>query len=187
MPLLKTPQMKEAKEFILKFFATEAECWTKRELGDVDKYNKSVQELYSMADESMNEAFGIILKSRLRAEENPVTHVSGYIFKIGEYKHKTFGKIWVAYTSYENPIASQDKTSLTRAFIISEINGELKIVGAMSVALNQFNLKPTGWKGSVYNPSDLDIDNLGEFVAVERYAEPENYDDFSLNEYLKDK
>ncbi|WP_159476653.1 hypothetical protein [Chryseobacterium sp. 18068] len=48
-------------------------------------------------------------------------------------------------------------------------------------------MKVEGWKSSVYNPSDLDINKLGEFISTERYFEPGNRDNFSLEEYFKDK
>ena len=61
-----------------------------------------------------------------------------------------------------------------------------KIENQWAEAINE-GKKVEGWKSSVYNPSDLDINKLGEFISTERYFEPGNRDDFSLEEYLKDK
>ncbi|MFC0426261.1 hypothetical protein [Chryseobacterium scophthalmum] len=70
---------------------------------------------------------------------------------------------------------------------MSEIDNEFKIIGIMGVKLNNLTMNVTGWKGNIYNHSGLDIKKRGKFVSTERYSEPDNRDDFSLNEYLKDK
>lgn len=69
-------------------------------------------------------------------------------------------------------------------FIISE--NELKVIGKMITNTDRLNMNITGWRSNIYNPYDLDIKKLGKFIETERYAEPSNRDNFSLEEYLKD-
>lgn len=77
--------------------------------------------------------------------------------------------------------------TIFEAFIIGTVEGELKVIGTMMRHKNRSTMKVEGWNASIYNPSDLDIKKLGGFVATERYSEPANRDNFSLEEYFKDK
>lgn len=178
--------MEEQRIFGLEFLKKEAECWTKSELNDVQSFNKCVQELYAMATDDMDEAFGVFEEDELDLESEPTTYNPGYLFKLSKYSNREFGNIWVAYTSYKNPFGEPNNTSFARAFIISKFDKEFKIIGVMSVALNESTLEPVGWKKSVYNPPNLNIHDLGEFIAAERYFEPKD-DGFSLQDYLADK
>ncbi|MEO4005964.1 hypothetical protein [Flavobacterium sp. CAU 1735] len=175
------------KEFILKFLDKEAECWTKRQLTDLDDYNQSIKALYAMAIDDLDEGFGIYYKKELVLDENPVTYKPRHLYKLSSYKNKIYGDIWVAYVSIINPRSESNKSLLVDGFIISEIDDEFKIIGTMGVKLSRSTMAVMGWSGDVYNPSDLDIKKLGKFVATERYSEPDDRDDFSLKEYLKDK
>lgn len=178
--------MQEQKQFILQFLEKEAECWTKRQLNDVTLYNKWVQELYAMASGNMDQAFGIICKNRLREEENPIVYLPAYLFKLSNFSHPDFGSLWIAYTSYNNPIVTSSNSGISRGFIISEIKSELKIIGMMSIALRDSDLMPVAWEKSMYNASNLNIHDFGEFIAAERYMEPKD-DGFSLQDYLAEK
>lgn len=71
--------------------------------------------------------------------------------------------------------------------MLGKVEDELKVIGTMMRHKNRSTMKVEGWKASIYNPSDLDIKKLGGFIATERYFEPGNRDNFSLEEYLKDK
>ena len=93
----------------------------------------------------------------------------------------------MAYLSIKNPVGKPDEVVFSDGFIISETENNFKLIGLMGVKLNDLTMKVNGWKGNIYNPSDLDIKKPGEFISAERYCEPGNYDDFSLEEYLKDK
>ena len=179
--------MKKAKEFILKFLDKESECWTNLELADLNVFNNSVKELYEMATDNMDESLGILQREKLDEEDSPISYKPRHLFKLSEYKNKIYGDIWVAYVSIINPRREINKSVFLEGFIIGEIGNELKIIGKMIINTNRSNMKVEGWKSSVYNPSDLDINKLGEFISTERYFEPGNRDDFSLEEYLKDK
>jgi len=180
-------KMKEAKEFILKFFAKEVETWTKYQSGDSDLFKKSVEEFYGMAIDDLDESLGILKTSQVKKEDKPMVYQPRYLFKLSAYKNKIYDDVWVAYASIKNPISKAKESVISHGFIIAEIEGELKIIGTMMIYKNRSTMKIEGWRESMYNPSDLDISNFGEFVAVERYSEPGDYDDFSLKEYLKDK
>ncbi|THF53186.1 hypothetical protein E6C50_03000 [Flavobacterium supellecticarium] len=175
------------KEFILKFLDKEAECWTKRQLIDLDDYNQSIKALYAMAIDDLDEGLGIYYKKELVLDDNPVTYKPRHLFKLSSYQNKIYGDIWVAYVSITNPRNEINTSRIVDGFIISEIDNEFKIIGIMEVKLSRSTMAVMGWTGSVYNPSDLDIKKLGKFVATERYSEPNSQDNFSLKEYLKDK
>lgn len=187
--------MEKAKEFILKFLDKEAECWTRLNSNELDSFNQAVREFRSMAMEGVEKGlgisertdFGIFKRTEKEIAENSLINKPCHLYKLSAYKNKIYDDIWVAYVSIKNPIGEPNESIIADGFIISEIENEFKIIGTMWMALNNLTMKVKGWKGSVYNPSDLDIKKLGKFVSTERYSEPGNHDDFSLNEYLKDK
>lgn len=179
--------MEEIKEFILKFLAKEAECWTRLHSNDLNTFNNCVKELYSMAINDLDEGLGIFEETELIEEENPTIYKSRHLYKLSIYKNPIYGEIWIAYVSSTTTDTDPKADTIFEAFIISEVYNELKIIGTMMRYKNRSTMKVEGWKASVYNPSDLDIEKLGDFISTERYFEPGNYDNFSLNEYLKDK
>lgn len=178
--------MEEAIHFITRFLQKEAECWTKLELSDLADYNNSVGELYGMASDSMEEAFGILEENELDTEDDPQIYNPAFLFKISEYDNKDHGQLWAAYTSYKNPCDVIEKTSISRTFVITNIHGELRIIGMLSVHLRESDMKPVSWRQSAYNSEDLQFRNLGKFVSSERIRTPAD-DDFSLKDYLEDK
>ena len=178
--------MEQVKEFILNFLVKEAECWSRLHQNDLDTFNKCVKELYAMAIDDLDEGLGIFEEEKLTVEENPTIYKPRHLYKLCTYKNKTYGDIWVAYVSSTTTNNDPKSKTIFEAFIISEIENELKIIGTMSRHKNRTTMAVMGWKGSIYNPSDLDSKKLGKFVATERYFEPGNYDNFSLNEYLKE-
>lgn len=179
--------MKQVKEFILRFLVKEAECWSRLHLNDLGAFNQCIRELYAMAIDDLDEGLGIFEEDELTEEENPIIYKPRHLYKLSSYKNQIYGEIWVAYVSIKNPIVEPDKNRLTDGFIISQIENEFKIIGTMGIKLNSATMAVMGWKGSVYNPSDLNIKKLGKFVEAERYFEPTNRDNFSLEEYLRDK
>lgn len=95
--------MEKAKEFILKFFTKEAECWTNLELTDLDRFNNAVKELYAMAIEDLDESLGILQRNELDREDHPTTYQPRHLYKLSAYKNQIYGDIWVAYASkYRN-------------------------------------------------------------------------------------
>ncbi len=178
--------MKQAKEFILKFLAKEAECWTRLELFDLNAFNQSVSELYSMAIDELDESLGILQRNELDKEEEPTTYKPRHLFKLSNYQNEIYGDIWVAYVSMTNPRREVNKSVFFQGFIIAQVETDFKVIGSMIINKNRSTMEIEGWRASVYNPSNLDIKNFGKFVSTERYSEPGNYDNFSLDEYLKD-
>lgn len=176
--------MERINKFISDFLNKEAEAWTKSELKNLDLFNQAVRELYNMGTDDMDEAFGIFEEDELKDESDPMTYTPRHLFKLSSYKNKSYGDLWVAYCSVKNP--NGRKAGILNAYIVSKIKGDLKVIGLMSVALDEMNMEPSHWKPSVYNPEDLDINNLGDFVATERYQEPKD-DGFSMEDYLANK
>ena len=176
--------MEDVKKFILKFLEKEAEAWTKMELGDLDDFNQSIKELYAMATEDLDEAFGIFKEDELTPEDDPQIYMPAHLFKLTAYNNNHYGDIWIAYTSYKHPPVYTSR--MTRGFIISRIDDKLKIIGCMSVDLDELYMEPTNWEASVYNPKELDIYHLGKFLSTERHLEPED-DGFGLKNYLEDE
>ena len=177
--------MEKIKDFISHFVKIEAEAWTKNELGNLDAFNQTITELYSLAIEELDEAFGIFKENELRHYDNPMKCNPRHIFKLSRYKNLQYGDIWVAYASMKNP-NHQTPGGLSEGYIMSEINNKFKITGLMSVALDELYMEPTEWKASMYNPSNIDIHDLGKLIQTERYEQPED-DGFSLEDYMEDK
>lgn len=179
--------MKKVKEFILKFLAKEAEYWTRLHSNDLNTFNNCVKELYSRAIEDLDEGLEIFEEKKLIEENDPTIYKPRHLYKLSNYKNKNYGDIWVAYASIKNPIGKPNESLLVDGFIIGKFQNKFKIIGIMGIKLNPSTMAVMGWEESFYNPSDLNVKKLGEFLETERYFEPGNYDDFSLNEYLKDK
>ncbi len=186
--------MEEIKQFIEKLLAKEAECWTRLDSNDLDAFNQSVRELHKMAIDRVGKGlgisertdFGIFERSEKERTENPIIYKPRHLYKISNYKNAIYGDIWVAYVSSTTTDSDPKSKTIFEAFIIGEVENELKVIGTMTKYKNRSTMVVIGWKASIYNPSDLDIKKLGKFVATERFIEPGNYDNFSLNEYLKD-
>lgn len=187
--------MEKAKEFIIKFLDKEAECWTRLNSNELDAFNHAVREFRSMAIEGVEKGlgiseridFGIFTRTEKEIADNPLINKPRHLYKISTYKNKIYGDIWVAYVSNRNPRGEINKSVFFEGFIIGDIENKLKIIGKMIINTNRLTMAVTGWKGNIYNPSELDIKKLGKFVEAERFSEPDNCDNFSLNEYLKDK
>jgi|UPI000830F3F0 hypothetical protein len=187
--------MEKIKEFIEKVLAKEAECWTKLNLNDLNGFNECVRELYTMSIDRVGKGLGVAERSDLgifkRSEqeiaESPLINKPRYLYKLSNYTNKIYNEIWVAYLSIKNPVGKPNEVVFSDGFIISEIENNIKLIGLMGVKLNDLTMEVKGWKGNIYNPSDLDIKKLGKFIKTERYIEPANFDNFSLADYLKDK
>ena len=129
---------------------------------------------------------GIFKRTEQEIAENPLICKPRYLYKLSKYKNKTYDEIWVAYLSTKNPVGKPGDVVISDSFIISEVENNFKLIGVMGLKLNDLTMKVNVWKGNIYNPSDLDIKKPGEFISGERYCQPGNYDNFSLEEYLKD-
>lgn len=182
--------MKQTRTFVLEVLKTEAQAWNLSRTRNLEAANRKIKELHSFALPGTEQCFGISIIRRLKPDSYydrtfPISEPR-YLFKISQYIHPNYNNLWVAYLSYPNPSREAKKSTIDEAFFVSQHEGQLKVIGAMSVALNNSNLKPIGWEKSIYNPSDLSINNLGELISIERYLEPKD-DGFSLQEYLDDK
>lgn len=175
------------KDFIIQFLEIEAECWTKRQLTDLDDFNDCIKKLYSMAIDRLDQGLGSYYKKELVFDENAVKYKPRHLYKLSTYINEIYGDIYVAYVSSTTTDTDPKADTIFEGFIVGEIEDELKIIGTMVRYKNRSTMKVEGWKPSVYNPSDLDINKLGKFISTERYSEPSNRDNFSLEEYLKDK
>jgi hypothetical protein len=178
--------MENIREFIESVFIKEADAWTKDELNNLDDFNQTVRALHSFAIDKVGKGFGIFERDELVFEQNPITYKPRHLFKISAYKNQVYGDVWVAYASGINPRSEIGKSVISHGFIVGMIENEIKILGTMMIHKNRSTMKVQGWKGNIYNPDNLDIKKIGKFLSAERYHEPDNYDDFSLKEYLKD-
>lgn len=187
--------MEEIKEFIKKILAKEAECWTELNLNNLNAFNERVRELYEMTTERIGKSFGIstmtdfgiFKRTAKEISENPLSYKPRHLYKLSFYKNEIYGDIWVAYVSVKNPSIEPKSDVFFQGFILAYVNNGLKAIGTMVTEKNRSTMKVDGWRASPYNPSDLDINILGGFISTERYFEPNNRDDFSLEEFFKDK
>ena len=169
---------------------TEAEAWSIRKTPNLELINSKINELFSYAVTTAVECFGINKQKALKTDsyykKNLGPRNTRHLYKLSHYKNEVYEDVWVSYMSGTNPADKPEESRLFEGFIISEVGGELKIIGAIIVSMDEMTMDRTGWEESVYNPDDLDINNLGQFVETQRYAEPRD-DGFSMEEYLADK
>jgi len=182
--------MEEIKKFIEEVIQIETDVLNLDDVPELAPINSKVEELKSHAIEPWVKYFEKHERESLKPDvfykikTDPKT--PRYLYKVAEYLSPTYGNIWVAYLSYPSPLAEPKGVAISEAFIVGTKDDELKLIGSMSVDLSESDMKPTSWKGQIYNPSDLEIDNFGEFKGAERFMEPLD-DGFSLKDYLADK
>ena len=173
-------------DFLKEFIKSEAYSWSCSTVPDLEQNNKSVDDLMVFVYGKMSQVFGPGKRTELLPEMfyQKTDFKPRHLFKLSHYDNAVYGDVWVAYVGHRNPL--DDTSEYHQSFVISEIDGELKVIGSITVDVDELSMKPVGWKASIYNPSDLDINNLGKFISTERYLAPKD-DGFSMEDYLKDK
>ena len=82
---------------------------------------------------------------------------------------------------------SDEYESYLDCFMVANINGNLKIVGAMIFGNeDDYDNDVQNWHKRPGHDSEIDIKKLGEPIAIERYLEPKHCE-FSMKDYLANK
>lgn len=181
--------MEEIIKFLEHFFSVESIAHTEyRKIDNVENYLNSLKELNLLTiNDKVDSEIGFGLSSMFKQHSKVFLDNMDllpqirkrHLYKISEYNHPTYGKVWACYVSVANPIAKKTK-SIFSCFIVAEVDNELKIIA-------QFIVDPDTYKWR-FGGGDRNIEyyKLGKPVAIERLMSPEN-DEWSVEEYNKDR
>ena len=179
--------IEKVKEFITHLIEKERDTLYYQGYKDkLEDYNKVARELNSFVSEQMpplmreheTPPFSDRFYKEIIEFEEPVN--PRYLFKISEYEHARYGKIWACYVS--GPNASATVKKISDCFLIAEVEGSLKVIAKMGIDPN--NGKWTFYGGD--EDKSLRLHNLGKPVKIERYLEPVSNDAWSLEQYNKE-
>ncbi|SIS59993.1 hypothetical protein SAMN05421786_101417 [Chryseobacterium ureilyticum] len=176
--------IKEVKKLLEFLFKKETQAINAKHYKEkFDEYNSLAAEIKSYMND-ITVGLGLPIHRRLKDDEyyedfkNAPYPMARDLYKISEYNHAAYGKLWACYVSGANPIQNKAKL-IFDCFIISKVDEDLKIIA-------DFIPDPDTSKW-IFVGGDRSIKyyELGEPVAIERYLEPT--EEWSLEEYLKDK
>lgn len=101
--------MEQIIRFLEKFFEVEAKVSSLKGKRDISAYNSCLEYYYSMMVEELRGATGYMPMTSMRSDDdyeklmNYPDDNQRHLFKISEYKHDKYGRVWVAYVSAQNP------------------------------------------------------------------------------------
>lgn len=176
--------IKQVKELLEFLFEKERQAINAKHYKEkFDEYNSLSTEIKSYMND-VTVGFGLPIQKRLKNDDyyedfkNVPFPTPRYLYKISEYNHSTYNKLWACYVSVPNPIQNKVK-SIFDCFIVSKVNEQFKIIA-------DFISDPdtNEW---IFVGGDRSIRyyELGEPVEIDRYLEPT--DEWSLQEYIKEK
>ncbi len=173
--------MEKVKEFLKFLFEKEqiAIDYGNRK-NDFDKYNAVANEIKSyMNDTTLGFGLPVLEKPApdFFYEENAPYPNPRHLYKISHYQNNNYGNLWACYVSVPNPY--MDTKRINDCFIITEINGDLKIIANFGPDIDQ-----PKWQFYA-GDRDLKIDSLGKLQTIERIMEPTD-DAWSIEQYKKD-
>jgi len=172
--------MKKIKPFLEAFIDKEAIMLLLKSKPDIEPYNIALSEYFSFLVPQLHGATGHIIKTE--PDDEDIMEMLGefedpnkrQLFKISAYEHKKYGKVFVAYTSSENP--TQKLLVLSDAMMIIE-DEELKIAKFLLYT----NYTERGDKDAPYRwdemrgYNDLKFDLLEGPIAIERFEQPSDW------------
>src|SRR4051812_17106077 len=123
--------MKKIKPFLEAFTDKETIMLLLKSKPDIEAYNKALSEYFSFLVPQLRGATGRIIKTE--PDDEDIMEMLGefedpnkrQLFKISAYEHKKYGRVFVAFTSSDNP--TESLIVLSDALMIIEEDGELKI------------------------------------------------------------
>ncbi|AZA74962.1 hypothetical protein [Chryseobacterium indoltheticum] len=173
--------MEKIKEFLSFLFEREqvAIDYGNRK-DDFEKYNVIAKEIKSyMSDITVG--FGVPVLEKPAPDffydEGAPYPTPRHLYKISHYQNKDYGDLWACYVSIANPY--NNITGIDDCFIVTEINGELKIVAKFGPDIDQPKWKFYG------GDRELKINKLGKLLSIERIMEPID-DAWSMEQYNKE-
>ncbi|MFP9113677.1 hypothetical protein ACLI1A_07025 [Flavobacterium sp. RHBU_3] len=181
--------MEEIIKFLEHFFSVESIAHTEyRKIDNVENYLNSLKELNLLTiNDKVDSEIGFGLSSMFKQHSKVFLDnmdllpqiCKRHLYKISEYNHPTYGKVWACYVSVANPVTVKVK-SISSCLFISKIDDNLKIVALFNI---DRNTNKWALRGGVEN---IEYYKLGKPVAIERLMSPEN-DEWSVEEYSKDR
>lgn len=163
---------KAVADLFREFINAEVEMYAGMGVGDLDNYNKKML-MYcdKFIARFLNKKWWYDLEEfytfseKTWKKEKPIKKLPRKLFKISEYKNELWKNIWVCYVS--SPSLNFKGTKIQNAFIISEVDKNLKIICQFTPEDDDFRR----WR-NVGGDRRLVFENLGELVAIERIERP---------------
>jgi len=176
--------METIKEFIEKFCQVEAQVMLLKRKEDINPYNDKLKEYFTFYTEKLAGTTGHHPKTKPDSPMKLKMMSAGageilprYLFKISEYSHEEYGKVYVAYLSAQNP--SLTLLDLSFAYFIIEDGGEFKIAKIFLYSNDSERADPNtpyAWRPRM-GPENLTFESITGPVNIERYLEPEDWQD----------
>ena len=181
--------LQAVKQFFELFANKEAEAGSiKKRKGqqNFEKYNALIGELYALMDPALmlNSTLGYMTLTEhasLTKSKNQ-TFTPRHLFKISQYKHEKYGDLWVAFVG---PLNSDNTfKTLEDVFFIRQEGASLKLVQTACYSDFSSDGEYYQWEYE-RDRKDLTFEALGNPVTIERYHEPEDYNE-GLEHYQQD-
>lgn len=176
--------MNTIRNFVKDFLLAEVEAANYQDYSNRAIAKEKVEAFYSSCLEPLKDKLGVVYDEEdlFGFEDTPEDYKHPrHLFKISHYKNEIYGNIFLAYVSgflFDDDIA--ERYRMTDCFCIATIKDELKIIKLSGVDLD------TGEWIDLLGTSDISIENLGTFIAAERYLEPV-HDKDNMAKYLADE
>ncbi|WP_196887665.1 hypothetical protein [Aureivirga sp. CE67] len=170
-----------------KFFIIESELFDLLSNKNIDLYNRKLERYEDHFVNELQETYAELEApfddSYYERKKGETKNRPRHLFKISEYEHPKYGKLYLAYTSNTNPVL-KPSLSYFQCFYITQVEGEWKIL-KMSIVNHNRTKKKKYWS-SMDGYNDVSFTQSGKFICAERYIEPSACE-FSMKDYLTDK
>jgi hypothetical protein len=173
--------MQKIKTFLEAFFSKETTMLLLKSKPDIEAYNTALSEYLSFLVRQLHGTTGHLIKTE-PDDEDIMEMLNDFedpnerrLFKISEYEHEKYGKVFVAFTSSDNP--TETLSVLSDAIIIIEEEKELKIAKFLLYT----NYTERGNKDASYRwdkmggYTDLNFDTLNGPIKIERFQQPSDW------------
>lgn len=184
--------MEKIREFLIELFEKEQKAiFLEYSKDKIEEYNIFIEEKINIYfknpyDKDLDKIIPFNLIGKLhnpasdrfyKSKENAPYPTPRHLYKISHYQNGTYGDLWACYVSIANPY--NNITGIDDCFIVTEIDGELKIVAKFGPDIDQPKWKFYG------GDRELKMNKLGKLLSIERIMEPID-DSWSMEQYIKD-
>jgi len=180
--------MEEIIKFVEDFAKAEAKAYSLSMSSDLEKYNQAITDMYSYVDPILNGKLGLLKKTENEASSDDLfMNLLGsdaveansdscprHLFKISEYEHDKYGKIWAAFVSLANH--EEDLNTLDSVLFISIQGGEFRILSTSIYTDTATEGKEYQWENNG-GYIEISFEELGEPISIERIKEPLDFND----------
>lgn len=173
--------MQKVKPFVEAFFDKETTMLCLKSKPDVEPYNIALSEYLSFLVRQLHGTTGHLTKTE--PDDEDVMEMLGdfedpnqrQLFKISEYEHEKYGKVFIAFTSSENP--TETLLVLSNAIVIIEEDGGLKIAKFLLYTKHTERgdqNAPYRWD-EMSGYADLNFETLNGPIKIERFQQPSDW------------